>query len=84
VVLWKRMKENLGLSLWGVPLLKVSVASVPAESELVWFSAHGDWSQGPSLLQNWLALGLGSLLAIGLYLGLCLVLGVKEMPKGRT
>jgi putative peptidoglycan lipid II flippase len=84
VVLWKRMKENLGLSLWGVPLLKVSVASVPAASVLVWFSAHGDWSQGPSLLQNWLALGLGSLLAIGLYLGLCLVLGVKEMPKGRT
>ena len=83
LLLWRRLKEQLGLGMWVQPLLKVTVGAVVSAVVMAWFATWGDWSQGPALLQNWLAVGLGSIMAVGLYLGVCLVLGVKEIPKRR-
>lgn len=82
VVLWSKLKSDLGVNTWIGPIGRVVAASIPSALLLWWFSAWGQWSLGPSLFQNWLVVGVGGFLAIVLYLGVCMALGVKESPKG--
>ena len=81
-ILWYRLRDDLGFQVWLRPIALIATASLPSAGLLWWFSGWGEWSQGPLLFQNWLVAGLGGFLAVVVYLGACLALGVKEVPKG--
>lgn len=81
-ILWRRLGQELGLGTWMVPLAQMFCASIPAAGVLWWVGSWGEWSGGPLLIQNWVAAIVGGSLAIVIYLGVCMGLGLNKVPKG--
>jgi len=76
-----KMGEKLGLAALVGPLLKISVASVPATAVAVGICAFGDWNQGPVSLRNWAVLATAGLTASAVYVALVRALGVGKTVR---
>ena len=81
-LLWRRLGAELGLGSWVIPLTQMFVASIPSAGVLWWVGSWGDWSGGSLLIQNWVAVIVGGSLAVMIYLGVCMGLGLNKSPKG--
>jgi putative peptidoglycan lipid II flippase len=76
-----KMGEKLGLAALVGPLLRISVASVPAAAVAVGICAFGDWNQGPVSLRNWAVLATAGLTASAVYVALVRALGVGKTVR---
>ncbi len=81
MVLQRRVGTHLGLVELVVPARQMGLATVPMLGVLWLASMAGDWSEGPRLLVNWLALCGGLLGAGSVYLGAAWALGITELTQ---
>lgn len=80
-VLWRRLRERLGLGELAGPVARMLVACVPMAGVMWLAQPLGRWEEGPLSVWNWVVLAGAGAVGAAVYFGAAWALGVPETAR---